>query len=741
MDIPGLQIERELSHFGHTWVYLASQLNPYRRVAVKVARCGDGMDPAARLRELLAQGALRPELQHQRIVHVQKAGAQGPFLYLVMEHLEGGNLEQNLAWGLGLGKLLGAVCGLCDALDHAHGQGLVHGRIRPSNILFRSEAEVVLADFCPLGQIADGAAADARQRGFMSPEHEAGAPLQPASDLFGLGAVLYNALTGEVVRGPGVHFGPHGDLLAFAAKLPVHLKPLQPVLDKALAIDPERRFQSAAAFKNVVEQVRRNAALDDFTVKTAAVSEQEIQRLEKEAPVFVQRDAAKPELRRGRAASRWRRWMAAAFLFLALTGAAAYLVQQQRHWLPALLAAFGLAEDPALQSAWLEARALHEAPDQQLLAIVGAYRRVLALAPGSAAAQEALAVLAEQWRQDVLAALQRGDLGVATVKLRELESALPDDERLDELERQLVNRRAADTLLATTQALLRSEGRSQIPAATVAIQTYQEVLRLAPGHPGALTELASLAEHYAGLAGQALKRGAVEDAIVYLERATTANDQLPILAVVRQQIQQATTSLMAIDELLQQAGAYRAQGFLVHPPGRNAAQLYNQVLATAPDNGIALQGLNEVMARVLNDAARLFEGGDLAGVEALLDQASAAGISDAALNEIKANLERQVQALAAVSEKLEQAQALLQQGFITEPPGANAVSALREIQRLDPDNAAADVLLKEAASRLAAVAVEAFDAGLGDEARLYLDLALTVTPDQAEWRALRQSWR
>lgn len=741
MDIPGFQIERELSRSEYTCVYLASQLNPYRRVVVKTAQCADG-EARARLQRMQGHAALQPGFRHPNIVHIQKAGAQDAFLYLVMEYLEGGTLEQNLSWGLTLDKLLRVACDLCDALDHGHAQGAVHGGVRPTNILFRSEAEAVLTEFCPLARFAEGQAVrDVRQQGFMSPEQEAGNPLTPRSDLFSLSAVLYYALTGEAVRGPGAHLGPRGDLLAFAAKLPDHLKALQPVLDKALATEPDRRFQSGDALRKALEAAQQTGTLNRLAVKTAAVSEQEIQRMEQGPPSFAPRDAVRSELKSRRRPSPWRRWALAATAVAALAAGAGYWVLQPPPWLPDVLAQFGLTEDPAMQRAWLEAQALHEDPDQGLAAIVAAHRRVLAAEPDFAPALEALAGLADQWHQKVLAAAQQSDLDGAAARLAEMQLAFADDERLADLERQLINRRAADTLLATSQALLRSQGRSQIPAATVAIQTYQEVLRLAPGHPGALAELAALAEHYAGLAQQAIEQGEVDEAIIYLERAATANAQLPVLAAVREQIQQATTTLATIDELLQQAGALRAQGFLVHPPGQNAAQLYNRVLAIAPDNGIAQQGLNEVTAQLLTDAGRLFEAGDLPGVEALLDQASAAGIGANALNEIKASLDRQVLALAAISEKLEQAQAFLQQGFITEPQEGNAVSVLREIQRLDPNNATAGEMLAEAAARLAEVAQEAFAVGLRDDARHYLDLALTVTPDQADWRTLRQSWQ
>ena len=741
MDIPGFQIERELGlgRSQRSRVYLASRLHPYRRVVIKAAHCADG-DAASRLHRLRSHKSLQPGFRHPHIVHVESTGAHGPYIYLVMEYLEGGTLDQNLAWGMGVPKLLAAVGGICDALDYLHGEGLILGGLSPANILFRSEVEAVLGELCSLQAVAvDEVPPDAHRRSFLSPEQQAGAPVDPRSDLFSLGAVLHNALTGEVLGGLGANFGRSGDLLALAPRLPVHLRPLQPVLEQALATDPERRFQSGAALKSALEAVRRTGRLKPFTVKTEAVTVQEIRRTDSELG-FVHREPLGGFERGPRRRSSWG-WWAAVGLGLALAAGAFLWAPSPSRWMPALLAQVGLAEDPALQSALAEAQSLREDPDEKLSSVVAGYRRVLALDSGSEAALQAIAELSEQWRQSVSAALQRNDLESAAANLAEMEVAFPNDGRLVDLERELINRQAASTLLGTTQALLRNQGLSQIPAATVAIQTYQEVLRLAPGHAGALAELDALADHYAGLAQQALEQGKVDEAIIYLERATTANDQLPILALVRERIQQATAARTTIEELLQQASVHRAEGFLVHPPGENAAQLYNRVLATAPDNGIALQGLDEIISRLLTDAARMFEDGNLSGVEALLDQARTAGIDAGALDEIKANLDQRVQALATINEKLEEAEALLGQGFITAPQDASAVSLLRDIQRLDPDNARAGELLEQAALRLAAVAQEAFAAGLLSEARHYLDLALTLKPDQTQWRELRQSWQ
>jgi tetratricopeptide (TPR) repeat protein len=242
---------------------------------------------------------------------------------------------------------------------------------------------------------------------------------------------------------------------------------------------------------------------------------------------------------------------------------------------------------------------LREDANQSLATVVAGYRRVLNLAPGHQAAEAALASIADQWKADIRSALEQGNLTLAENKLDETTQAFPNDASLVDLSRQLTNRKHAERLLASTQGLLSSHGLSDIPSATAAIQAYQEVRRLAPGHVVAQAELDALGQHYANLAAQAADEGQVEQAIGFLDRASAANDQLPELALVREKIQEAATLQSAISDMLQQASAYRGAGALINPPGQNAAELYHRVLATAPDNAIAAQGLNEVVSQLL----------------------------------------------------------------------------------------------------------------------------------------------
>jgi len=234
--------------------------------------------------------------------------------------------------------------------------------------------------------------------------------------------------------------------------------------------------------------------------------------------------------------------------------------------------------------------------------------------------------------------------------------------------------------------------------------------------------------------------GEVQQAISYLDRASAANDQFPELTRVREKIQEAATLQSAIGDMLQQASAYRADGALINPPGENAAELYHRVLATDPENTIATQGLNEVESQLLGSATRLLDSGDLEGLRSLIDRARAVGLDQESINRLRGQLDGELARRSTVEENLDQAEALLASGFITEPQGRNAVALLREVERLDPDNERAQALLKRSAERLAGAAREAYDVGLTGDARHYLELALTVTPDVAEWRQLRNQW-
>lgn len=252
--------------------------------------------------------------------------------------------------------------------------------------------------------------------------------------------------------------------------------------------------------------------------------------------------------------------------------------------------------------------------------------------------------------------------------------------------------------------------------------------------------LEELAVHYANLATEAATAGQVNDAISLLERATAADNTLPILDQVRALITQATTTQEAIDALLQQARRYRADNQLITPAGENAAELYHRVLATDTNNVIARQGLDEVRAQITANVETLLAASDLTAVETVLVQAGTAGMDSEFVNEIRGRLDAAVQRAQDIENFLVEARDLVAQGFLTAPAENNAVTKLRLVQQLDPGNEEADEKLQQIAQRLAAVAGEAHQWSMYSQAKQYLDLALTITPEVEEWVTLRESW-
>ena len=744
IDIPGFQIEKELGRGGMARVYLAVQRKFGRLVALKVVTGDFTRDNRFRER-FIRESRINARLTHPNIVQVYDVGAHDSHLYLVLEYIRGGDLNHRLDRGIRLIELIGVMKDMCRALDYAHGKGFVHRDIKPENILFREDGSAVLTDF-GIARLTDsnptltqaGTVVGTPQ--YMSPEQASGKELDGRSDLYSLGVVLYRMLTGDVpfkadsAVGVGIKH-----LQEPVPRLPNYLKAFQGVMDRCLAKKPDQRFQSGVELIEALDAIQTDAELPNATIRAQAVSTQEVRAVGNDLLTAV-RDPGRMDRSTERARRKRVRVLSGLLLIVSLAAGAIYLVVEQPPWSMRALTFAGVIEDPLVQEAWSNARSLHQDPNQGLNAVVAAYRRVLDLDPDHTGARSAIAGLSSQWRQAVSAALIQGDLAQAETKLAELTNAFPKDPELGALGTALADRRRADSLLASTQALLRSHGVSDIPSATAAIQSYREVLRLAPGHPVAQAELDGIAQYYAGLAQEAASSGEVENALSFLDRASAANATLPQLDDVRDSIRQATTLQEDISVMLQRAGALRAAGTLINPPGENAAEIYHRVLAADPDNVVAVQGLNEVASQVVNRASQLIAASDVDGAQALLDRAGAVGLDLDTLAQVKARVDSEVARLATIRASLERADRLIAQGFITAPQSENAVAVLREIQRLDPGNAQAEAMLTRAAERLAAVAQDAYDAGMIDEARQYLELALTVTPDVTIWRELRATW-
>ena len=553
------------------------------------------------------------------------------------------------------------------------------------------------------------------------------------SDLYSLGVVFYLMLAGDLPYASdddGVLAAPQA-----APRLPEPLWAYQDVVDRWLRKDPDERFQTGA---DVIRALDAVEVRDPTPISPARINSVTTDEIRAVAGTAFATTAVRAE--RNRAPRRRGASVAFASITVAAVALAGYFGFAERAAIGDFLARTGLTEDVSAAAAWKVAEALRLDPNQSLAAIVAAYRRVLDSDPEHSGALERISTVAAAWKSDIDIALESDDLALAEAKLTESLGVFPQDAELTVLFERLSDRRRADSIMQSTNALLASQGMSHEPSASSAIQAYQEVLQRLPEHAEAQIRLNELAGHYTGLAERAVLEGDVAGAMDKLGRATAANPEYPGMDSVRAQINQAATLRAEIDELLNRASAYRAASALVDPAEANAAEIYHRVLATDRDNAVARQGLLEITASVLAQFGELLDAGDFEAAKGLADRSSVVGLGDEQVSEMRARYDAEIGRLETVAELLAEARALFADGFLTEPADGGVVAKVREVLRLDPGNSAATELLTRTAEWLAAAAKEAHAFGFTDDARHYLDLALTVTPDVDEWRDLREAW-
>lgn len=728
MDVPGYRIQRQIGEGACGRVYLALQHAFGRPVAIKVLTPQAAADSALRERFLAAARAAR-RLDHPNIVRVFDSDAYGDTVYMVMEYLRGGDLKENLRSGLHMQNVLMVVKDIATALDHAHRKGVVHGDVKPENILFNEQGSASLAGF---GNVARPPVAwQADERAVRPAAGHSEQPLADGrDDLYDLGIVFYRMLTG---RSPAA-----GDAPLHEPLLPPQQAAFQEPLRRLLARSVGERYASGAEIVAAMDALHASGRVPNAVVKTQAVRTDEIDAAMDAAPRRAARETAP--------ASRLRRRVfpiaVLCVLLLASAGVASWYLATRPGGVERALAFAGLAEHPDVNAAWHEAEALRQDPNQSLAVVVAAYRRVLTHDALHVGAATAIDDAAERWKRDAVAALDAGDAGLAEAKLNELAGVFPADAALAALFDRLNDLRQGRRLLADTERLLARSGLSDVASVEVAIVTFEEVLRLIPGNREALAALDEIARHYGALAARDAEAQDVGGAMANFDRAVDANAEFEGVDQVRATISKAEALQAEINAMLRQAAELREAGALIDPPGANAADIYRRVLATKPEDALAVQGLAEVSAQVQAGFGELLAEGDLAAARDLLDRAAASGIGDAPVTEMQGRFEAELQRISTVRRLIAEAEGFLRDGYITGPSQQdNVVARLREAQRLDPDNVDVVRLLSVAATRLAEVAIDAYDAGLAEEGLPYLDLALTVTPGIGQWREMRERWQ
>ncbi len=253
------RVLRRLGAGGMGTVYLAEHVHLGRLTAVKVLcppLCDD--DPSAE-RRFRQEALVVARVRHPSVAQVYDfdRGPDGQFL-LAMEYVEGETVAQRLDRDgpFPLPEAIGVLRIVADALNHVHWSGILHRDLKPQNIILGSGGVVKLVDFGVAHEMAQLLAADGFQPGtlaYMSPDQLLGDAIGPASDIFSLGVVFYEMLTGRL---------PHAGTTVAELRIQRLLRPpipvnwLRPIVSRELAEvvaralhpEPAERWPSALAF-------------------------------------------------------------------------------------------------------------------------------------------------------------------------------------------------------------------------------------------------------------------------------------------------------------------------------------------------------------------------------------------------------------------------------------------------------------------------------------------------------------
>ena len=258
------RIEALLGRGGMAVVYEATDSRLGRRVALKVLTRERSESPEFRKR-FLREAHFAASLDHPNIVPIHDTGAEKGLLYIAMRLVRGGNLAALLRRGgpLEPGHALAILAPVADALDAAHATGLIHRDVKPANILLSLVAErhgyehVYLSDFgltryaTELSKLT-GTGNLIGTLDYIAPEQIRGQPIDARTDLYALGCVAYECLTGHAVfrrDDPAALLWAHlSDAPGAGLREPQRSRAADPVVAKALAKSPSARYQSCEQF-------------------------------------------------------------------------------------------------------------------------------------------------------------------------------------------------------------------------------------------------------------------------------------------------------------------------------------------------------------------------------------------------------------------------------------------------------------------------------------------------------------
>ena len=254
---------RHIAEGGMASVYLAVQESLERHVVIKQLKKADDVYQSARFRH---EGRIIASLNHRNIITIYDIGVIGDRYYISIEYLEGGDLEVRMLSNISVDAALDLVDEIGSCLDFLHKQDIVHRDIKPANILFHKDGTPILSDFgvakqqeVDINLTRDGTALGSPY--YISPEQAECKVLDGRADIYSLGIILYEMLTGaKPYEGDSYMETIIAHLSNPIPSLPPELACYQELIDRMIAKDRNDRFSTGGEIVDFIRALRSGNA-------------------------------------------------------------------------------------------------------------------------------------------------------------------------------------------------------------------------------------------------------------------------------------------------------------------------------------------------------------------------------------------------------------------------------------------------------------------------------------------------
>lgn len=717
IQISGYKIMRELGHGGMAHVYLAIQESFGREVALKILS-PHLTDDQQFSKRFLREARIVSQLNHPNIVTVFDAGKQGKYHYMSMEYIPGKDLKQ-LKDSISREEAIRIVKDVASALDFAGSKGIVHRDVKPENIMIhQTDNRVILMDFgiAHGSDVTQGMTQTGKAIGtphFMSPEQTKGLKVDHRSDIYSLGVVLYQLLSGNLPfdADSAVAVGIK-HLTAPIPLLPGGLEIFQPIINRCLSKEPQHRYQKAAEMIDALNEITSEqlenikTKASDFKkaganhnaqtqVSNAAISQK------RKVPDLVFPSRNKTVIDESAIDNKKSSSLRLNILILLLIASATWAANEK-------------------QKELIEFWAYKALPE-----IVNAFPDLFP--------KSYTQYWADKLKEETSVVVTK-KFPPSTIQLTTSTEENGQANQIDEAVTHTTTSTNAKTLQTTApekielsrddEIALLKEGLDHTPNNAIELTSiYKGMLQVSKQSPVALAGLKELREWYLKQIGLAF---ATEDAVLARQHIDRMKQSFPRTTKNKRfiRLEKKVAFLERINSHLDKAEKYFNAGALSKPINRNALNEINKVLVLSPKNEDAKNFKNKIVYSYLNKTTGLEEQGNIHNAILMVEEGIAALNNNLTLVKKRKQLKDKIKHNKNIASLFKQAKKYQAANQLIKPIAYNAYDIYKEILKKESGNLQAKAELKNIHQQLAKNITLSIQKGTLDNATNYLQGAI-----------------